>query len=142
MSWLINRINKLKDDPEYIMEGLRLEIGELKAENERLIMKLSACSVAALSNTIESRNKQRIHKDNPYYSASYQDVCDAVDREIKHRMESDAKDKRIAELELALKKIENKGFVFKRVYKDSSFTTMCGNCQEKVAIAKSTQEKK
>ena len=65
------------------------------AEQERLIGKLqvqlAGCGVAADQNTEESI-KNRITPDNEYYSASYQSVCNAVDREIALR-------KRIAELE-------------------------------------------
>ena len=52
-------------------------------------MRLSACGVAALENTAESAAK-RIGPDNPYYSASYSDVCRAVDREMALRAERDA----------------------------------------------------
>ena len=57
-------------------------IEENKLEFER--MRLTACGVAAMSNTRETV-KQRIGKDHVYYSASYGDVCDAVDREIMYR---------------------------------------------------------
>jgi regulator of replication initiation timing len=67
------------------LERRTKERDQLKAENEKLRMQLAGCGVAAMCNTKESANKQRIGKENPYYSASYQDVCDAVDREMKLR---------------------------------------------------------
>jgi hypothetical protein len=51
-------------------------------ETER--MRLVACGVASLENTAKTV-KERIGRDNPYWSASYGDVCAAVDREIKYR---------------------------------------------------------
>ena len=54
-------------------------------EIEKLQMQLTACGVAALSNTRSTTKDQRIDRTNPYWSASYQDVCDAVDREINYR---------------------------------------------------------
>ena len=53
----------------------------LRAEVERLRMQLAACGVAAMGNTPETA-AQRITRDNPYWSASYGDVCAAVDREM------------------------------------------------------------
>lgn len=63
---------------------------ELEAKDreiEKLRIQLAACGVAALSNTRKAIEEQGIDKDNPYYSASYSDVCDAVNREIEHREE-------------------------------------------------------
>lgn len=54
-------------------------------EVELLRMQLCACGVCAMTNTEESKEKQRITKDNPYWSASYGDVCRAVDKEIFYR---------------------------------------------------------
>jgi hypothetical protein len=56
----------------------------LERENEVLRMQLAGCGVAAMQNT-ENTVKDRIGKDNPYWSASYGDVCAAVDREMKLR---------------------------------------------------------
>ena len=47
-------------------------------------MQLVACSTAALANTDKSK-EFRIRKENPYWTPAYQDVCDAVDREIRYR---------------------------------------------------------
>jgi hypothetical protein len=60
---------------------------EDELEYERI--KLAACGVAALANTDETV-KQRITTENKYWSASYGDVCSAVDREIKYRKALDA----------------------------------------------------
>lgn len=57
-------------------------IAKLQEELERERMRLAGCGVAAMSNTPETV-KERITPDNPYYSASYGDVCRAVDREMK-----------------------------------------------------------
>ena len=57
-----------------------------EAELEMWQMRLAACTTAALGNTPESA-AQRISKDNPYYSATYGDVCAAVDREMALRAE-------------------------------------------------------
>lgn len=54
----------------------------VKLETER--MRLAGCGVAAMGNS-PSTVARRIGRDNPYYSASYGDVCAAVDREIAHR---------------------------------------------------------
>jgi hypothetical protein len=48
-------------------------------------MRLAACGTAAMCNTKKSARQQRIKKSNPYYSASYGDVCRAVDREMRYR---------------------------------------------------------
>lgn len=60
------------------------KIKELTDENEKLRMQLVACAVAANANTHECAAKMRdIHDD--YKSASWQSVCDAVDREMALR---------------------------------------------------------
>lgn len=64
---------------------LETELERLKKECEVERMRLAACGVAAMANTEETQAKQRIGRDNPYWSASYGDVCDAVDREMKLR---------------------------------------------------------
>ena len=61
---------------------------ELEDELETERIRLAGCGVAAMCNTEQSIKQQRISKDSPYYSASYQDVCDAVDREMKLRAEN------------------------------------------------------
>ncbi|MEQ1727426.1 MAG: hypothetical protein ABL982_03520 [Vicinamibacterales bacterium] len=54
----------------------------LEGEVETLHLKLVACMAAALGNTEAT---VRLPTDHPYWSASYADVCRAVDREIEHR---------------------------------------------------------
>jgi len=63
------------------------ELAAKDKEIEKLRIQLAACGIAALCNTRKSIEEQGIDKDNPYYSASYADVCDAVNREIEHREE-------------------------------------------------------
>lgn len=63
------------------IERLRAELAEAK---ELHIMQMAGISTAALMNTREAA-KERIGKDNPYWTQAYQDVCDAVDREMTHR---------------------------------------------------------
>jgi len=65
----------------------------LEAENKRLEedleaerLRLAGCGVAAMANTPESV-ANRIGTDSPYYSASYLEVCRAVDREMALREE-------------------------------------------------------
>lgn len=60
------------------------EIAALKEEVTSERMRLAACGVAALQNTDEAR-EFRIKSGNEYYSASYHDVCKAVDREMVFR---------------------------------------------------------
>lgn len=55
---------------------------------EILRMQLSACGVAAMSNTVDSaETMRRIHPD--YKSCSWESVCDAVDREMTLRDQRD-----------------------------------------------------
>ena len=67
-------------------EKLRPVIHGLMDEIEKLRMQLAGCGVAAMQNTKEAV-KERITKDNPYWSSSYGDVCRAVDSEIEFREE-------------------------------------------------------
>lgn len=61
------------------------ELAEAREQISTLTMQLAACGVGAMSNTEESKEKNRIAKDSPYYSASLQDVYNAVDREMSLR---------------------------------------------------------
>lgn len=69
---------------EHRVHDLAQQVEALRQERETLDIKLAGCGVAALSNTDETR-AQRIGRDNPYWSASYGDVCNAVDREMALR---------------------------------------------------------
>jgi len=55
-----------------------------KAEVELHIMQLAAVSTASAQNTHTSV-KDRIDKNNPYWTQAYGDVCVAIDREIAWR---------------------------------------------------------
>lgn len=85
------------------------------AEIERLRIQLAACGVAAMQNTEESK-KQRIGRDNPYWSASYGDVCDTVDREMSLREE--VKESKSAGAVEALEKAQERAFEHKNCRKD------------------------
>ena len=75
-----NTISRLLAEERKTVERLT---GDL--ETERL--RLAGCGVAAIQNTVASR-EDRILPESPYWSASYGDVCKAVDREIALREEN------------------------------------------------------
>jgi hypothetical protein len=70
---------------------------ELKYENEieTLRIQLAGCGVAAMQNT-ESSVKARITAESPGWSASYGDVCRAVDREMQLRQRVDELEAKLA----------------------------------------------
>lgn len=70
------------------VDRLIAERDQLKEELETERMRVVGCGVAALCNT-ERTAVDRITSDNPYWSASYGDVCAAVDREMELRKERD-----------------------------------------------------
>lgn len=70
------------------------EVATLRAELETERMRLAVCTAAALGNTPEAV-AQRLPREHPYWSASYGDVCAAVDREMALRA-------RLTQLETAL----------------------------------------
>ena len=55
-----------------------------EAESELHGLQMAAISAAALGNTLTTAT-DRIRRDHPYWTPAYQDVCDAVDREMAHR---------------------------------------------------------
>jgi len=67
---------------EELLQLIESNASELETE----CMRLAACGVSAGQNT-ESSTKDRITPDSPYYSASYQSICAAIDREIALRAE-------------------------------------------------------
>ena len=71
------------------IEALQARVVELGDELERERICHAACGVIALSNTPESAATMRQMKDE-YRSASVQDVCNAVDREMALRVERDS----------------------------------------------------
>jgi hypothetical protein len=64
---------------------LQARVAELEARTEQLQVQLAGCGVAALQNTRQSIAEQRIGSDQYGFSASYMEVCTAVDREIEQR---------------------------------------------------------
>ena len=71
------------------MNALHASHEALRAQVETLDLKLAACMTAALGNTPEAV-AQRIPREHPYWSASYGDVCAAVDREMALRARVEA----------------------------------------------------
>ncbi len=63
---------------------LLVKIKKTGDELDRERMRLAACGTAALCNS-KKAPVDRLTKEHYYYSASYSDVCAAVDREIAHR---------------------------------------------------------
>lgn len=76
--------NKLMPQIAAHLSAAEKERDELKIELEKERMRLAGAGVAAMLNT-EDAKVNRIGRDSPYWSASYGDVCDAVDREISLR---------------------------------------------------------
>jgi chromosome segregation ATPase len=76
-------------------------IEQLRGEVERLTLQAAACMTATFQNTHESK-KERIGRDNPYWTQAYDDVCTAVDREIREREAKDQLSARVKVLESAL----------------------------------------
>jgi hypothetical protein len=79
------KYKKPSEDKIHVVEASALK--EKDEELEKLRMQLAGCGVAAMQNTRDSV-KDRITTDNPYWSASYGDVCNAVDSEIALREEN------------------------------------------------------
>lgn len=67
------------------ISGLVAEIAQARELHE---MQMAACMTATLQNT-EKTIKDRIGRDNPYWTQCYEDVCRSVDREIALRFERD-----------------------------------------------------
>lgn len=53
-----------------------------RAVDEHFAIQLAAISTASIQNTPASA-KDRIGRDNPYWTVAYGDVCTAIDREMK-----------------------------------------------------------
>lgn len=66
------------------LEALRAEIRRLEGELETERMRLAACGVVAMANTSDSAERARVMADE-YWSASLEDVCAVVDREMAYR---------------------------------------------------------
>jgi hypothetical protein len=99
---MTNQIEQIKSDgdPDYkkAMMYHSDRADKYMEEVEVLRLQLAACGVAAMCNTEKTIAEQRIGKDNPYYSASYSYVCNAVDREIKLRKFKDYVHKRFDQM--------------------------------------------
>lgn len=67
---------------------LAAEVRRLRNEIDQLRCQLAGCGVAALENTVGSRSSRAVRGDYGY-SASYEYVCNAVDREISLREENE-----------------------------------------------------
>ena len=83
------RVEKVAEGWKTKCEALQARVVELGDELERERICHAACGVIALSNTPESAATMRQMKDE-YRSASVQDVCNAVDREMALRVERDS----------------------------------------------------
>jgi hypothetical protein len=96
--WLMTDV----DDGRYVLYTDHIAA---LAEKDKLLeyerIRLAACGVAAMANTIDTI-KQRINPDNTYWSASYGDICSAVDRQVEYRDQIAVLQARIKELEGAL----------------------------------------
>ena len=73
---------------DQLRETVAVAVAKKDAEIEMLRLQLAACGVAAMQNT-EASKSERITRDNTYWSASYGDVCRAVDAEIALRAENE-----------------------------------------------------
>jgi hypothetical protein len=67
---------------------VKQDLARLRKELERERIRLAACTQAALDNTDDAIKERRLSQDNEYWSATYGDVCAAVDREIALRQEN------------------------------------------------------
>ena len=73
---------------DFALVCLAAEVRRLQAEIEQMRCQLAGCGVAALENTVSSRSRRAVRGDYGH-SASYEDVCNAVDREISLREENE-----------------------------------------------------
>ena len=87
------------------IEALQARVVELGDELERERICHAACGVIALSNTPESAATMRQMKDE-YRSASVQDVCNAVDREMALRVERDSLAAELAAARAVIKRVQ------------------------------------
>ena len=68
-----------------IIRDLLAEVERLREDIEQLRVQLAACGVAAMCNTKQSRGQQKCVVGDYGWSQSYQDVVNAVGREIALR---------------------------------------------------------
>lgn len=64
---------------------LEAKVKKLGEELEQCRVQLAGCGVAAMANTKDAIVRLRLSAGDYGWSASYSDVCDAVDREMRYR---------------------------------------------------------
>lgn len=79
-------VSQCHADQSMLIKALEARVEALETKLETECIRLAGCGVAAMQNT-EETIKLRLPVDSPYYSASYGDVCRAVDREMSLRSE-------------------------------------------------------
>ena len=114
------------------------KLGELKELHN---IQLSAISVTSLMNTSNSK-KDRLNRENPYWTLAYQDTCDAVDREIQERNRANNAEEIIKKLEIShdelAKKYDELLYAVGKKYPnyllnpvaDARKEPFCGYCEE------------
>lgn len=91
------------------MRAVIIERDKLRAECELQMMQMAAVMTASMQNT-QSTVKDRITRENPYYSQGYEDVCRAIDREIEHREAAERLRTALHDIfELASRQASNRG---------------------------------
>ena len=89
-------------DGDYVQysdyEALQQSITELERELERERIRLAACGVVALANTVESAKKARAMLPE-YESASCDDVARAVDKQMQLEQQRDELVEKIRDME-------------------------------------------
>ncbi len=93
--------NRLCDEATRRAVKAETDLAAARADLEAEGLRLAACTHAALSNTPESA-KTRIDPGHAYWSASYGDVCAAVDREMALRADLAAARAELARLKAEL----------------------------------------
>lgn len=81
-------------------------ISEGRELREKHGIQLASISVAAMSNTRATAKFNRLERVNPYWTAAYQDVLDAVEREMKERERAESAEHRCLELTLRVEALE------------------------------------
>lgn len=107
--WILGQVPGIEkcDNLDQQIGWMTAEISKLKNLEEQRIMELAGISTASIQNTEESK-KERIPRDNPYWTVAYGDVCVAVDREIKLREKAKALEEKCRNLEEELRKSHEK----------------------------------